>query len=265
MIEYCSLASGSCGNSHYIKTEDWNILVDVGMTAKYIKEALHQIGESMSQIDAVFITHEHSDHIRGLAVLARQFDFTIFIDQKIYDYLAPSLAHVPIERFCFIKEGRLDLNNLTVNIFSVSHDATHTYGFTFEQADKKIGITTDIGYISDLARHHLADCDFLVLESNHDEHLVEVGRYPYILKKRILGDAGHLSNRSAGEFIAQIYLANRRLKYCVLAHLSQENNYPELAYMSVQNILSNHSIEIGKDLMIAVAQRRQISDRFRIV
>lgn len=265
MIEYCSLASGSCGNSHYIKTDHFNILVDVGMTAKYIKDALKQIGESMNEIDAVFITHEHSDHIKGLAVLAKHYDFSIYLHRSIYAYLEHQLAHIPLERFCFIDEGRLMLQNLAIDIFSVSHDATNTFGFTFEQGEKKIGIVTDIGYISDQARHHLSDCDFLVLESNHDEHLVEVGRYPYVLKQRILSRNGHLSNRSAGEFIAEIYLEKRRLKYCVLAHLSQENNYPELAYMSVENILANHSIQIGRDLMLSVALRRQISDRFRIV
>lgn len=265
MIEYCSLASGSCGNSHYIKAGQLDILVDVGMSAKYIREALGQIGESMADIDAVFVTHEHSDHIKGLAVLAKRFDFSIFIARSIYLLLQEQLSHIPIERFVFIEDGCLELDDLFIEIFSVSHDATQTFGFTFEQDGKKIGIATDIGFISDKARQALSDCDFLVLESNHDEHLVEVGRYPYILKQRILSERGHLSNKSAGEFIADLFLESGRLKYIVLAHLSQENNYPELAYLSVEQVLAKREIEVGRDVMVSVALRRQISERFRIV
>ena len=265
MIEYCSLASGSCGNSHYIKAGQLDILVDVGMSAKYIREALAQIGESMADIDAVFLTHEHSDHIRGLAVLARRYDFTIFLSRAIYQLLEDRLSHVAQERFVFIEDGQLELDDVQVKIFSVSHDATHTFGFTFEQAGKKIGIATDIGFISPEAKHALAECDFLVIESNHDEHLVQAGRYPYLLKQRILSKKGHLSNKSAGEFIADIFHEKRRLKFIVLAHLSQENNYPELAYVSVEKVLAEREIEVGRDLMVSVALRQQISERFRIV
>lgn len=265
MLEYCSLASGSCGNSHYIKAGQWDILVDVGMSAKYIREALDQIGESMHRIDAVFVTHEHSDHIRGLAVLAKRFHFTIFIARSIYQLLEKQLAHIPLERFVFIEDGLMSLGEVTIEVFSVSHDATHTFGFTFEHEDKKLGIATDIGYIDARARRALSDCDFLVIESNHDEHLVEAGRYPYLLKQRILSERGHLSNKSAGELIADIYHSQGRLKYIVLAHLSQENNYPELAYVSVEQVLAERQIEVGRDVMVSVARRRQISERFRIV
>lgn len=265
MIEYCSLASGSCGNSHYIKTPEWDILVDVGMSAKYIREALQQIGESMEAIDAVFVTHEHSDHVRGLAVLAKGFDFKIFMAREIYAHLSDRLSHIPLERFEFIDPGEFEWGDLTIEVFPLSHDAQAIYGYAFSQDQKKLGIATDSGYMNGEAREALWDADFLVIEANHDEHLVEAGRYPYALKQRILSDRGHLSNTMAAEFIAELFHENRRLKYCVLAHLSEENNYPELAYKSVEKVLARHEIELGKDLMISVAQRRQISERFRII
>lgn len=265
MIEYCSLASGSCGNSHYIKLGQLNILVDVGMSARYITGAMEQIGETMHQVDAVFVTHDHSDHIKGLAVLAKKYPFAIYIAREIYARLQAQLEHIPLERFVFIEDGKLELGDIKIEIFSVAHDATRTFGYTFEREGKKIGIATDIGHISDKVREALGDCDFLVIESNHDEHLVEAGRYPYLLKQRILGEKGHLSNKSAAEFIADIYHQHQRLKFIVLAHLSQENNYPELAYISVEQVLAAREIEVGRDLMMSVALRQQISERFRII
>lgn len=264
MIEYCSLASGSSGNCHFVKSENVSLLVDVGMTAKYIKEALWQIGEDMAHIQAVFITHEHIDHVRGLAVLARKYPFHIYMHESIYVNERLSLMGLDKERFSFLQPGRLTLEDLEIEVFEVPHDAEVTFGYTFTQGEKKLGIATDIGVISEQMAEHLSDCDFLVLESNHDENLVQVGRYPYYLKQRILSETGHLSNKNAGEFLARIIQKHQRLKCCVLAHLSDENNYPELALMSVSNVLSKYAIEAGKDVLIDVAVRKKITQKFRL-
>lgn len=264
MIEYCSLASGSSGNCHFVKSESVSLLVDVGMTAKYIREALWQIGEDMAEIKAVFITHEHIDHVRGLAVLAKKYPFRIYMHESIYINQRLSLMGIDKERFCFLSPGRLSIEDLDIEVFDVPHDAEVTFGYTFTQGDRKLGIATDIGVINETLIEHLSDCDFLVLESNHDENLVQVGRYPYYLKQRILSETGHLSNKHAGEFLASIILKHRRLKCCVLAHLSDENNYPELALMSVSNVLSKYEIEAGKDVLIDVAIRRKITQKFRL-
>lgn len=263
-MEYCSLASGSSGNCHYIKTEQVSLLVDVGLSAKYIKDALNQVGSSMEEIQAVFISHDHSDHIKGLATLVKKFDFDLYIDRGIYESIKERLS-IADSRLFFIDEMSFLYKDVLVEIFDISHDATRTFGFSFSQDDKRLSVLTDVGAITQEVYDAICESDFLVIESNHDEHLVENSRYPYHLKKRILSEWGHLSNRDCGELIANVFLDKKRLKFALLAHLSDENNYPELALLSVKQELSRRGIEMGKDLLVEVAHRKEITNVYRIL
>lgn len=263
-MEYCSLASGSSGNCHYIKTEKVQLLIDVGLTAKYIKEALLQVGSSMSEIQAVFISHDHSDHIKGLKTLVKQFDFDLYIDRGIYEKLKNDLK-ISDSRLFFIDEMSFCYEDLLIDIVDISHDATRTFGFSFSCDEKKLSVITDVGIITESVYNTIKDSDFLVIESNHDELLVENSRYPYHLKKRILSESGHLSNRDCGKLIASLYGESKRLKVALLAHLSDENNYPDLAMLSVTRELANAGIEVGKDLLLEIAHRKQITSVYRIL
>lgn len=264
-MEYCSLASGSCGNAHFIRTDELTILLDVGLSARYIKESLRQIGSDMNQVSAVFLTHEHIDHVRGLRVLAKQYEFDLYLHPDHEEVLQEVLQTIDPERIHRLDFGSLQLGDLCLEVFPVHHDASCTLGYTFTQADKTLGIVTDVGFVEEALFERLQHCDVLVLESNHDERLVELGPYPYPLKRRILGEGGHLSNNRAGELIARIYKTHRRLKMALLAHLSQQNNYPDLARMTVHQILEEHEVKADEDLLVEVLHRKQISETYRII
>lgn len=266
MIEYCSLSSGSRGNCHYLKIQGRSFLVDVGMSAKYIKESLVKIGSHIDEIEGVFITHEHSDHISGLKILAKHHDFFLYLHQLTYDYLSELLCDVPLERIIFVEEQKpIHVGEIAIKPFEVSHDAIMTLGYNFYYEDKQLSIATDVGAITEDLVEELSQADFLVLESNHDENLVEVGPYPYLLKQRILGDQGHLSNRSAAELIVRLLNDYGKLRFVVLAHLSENNNYPELAYMHATNVLEKAGYLLGEDIVLCVARRKQITEVYQMM
>ncbi len=264
-MEYCSLASGSSGNAHYLASKDTKILVDVGMSAKYIREALGSVGVLLDDIQAILITHSHIDHVRGLRVLARRTSIPIFIHRTTYEWLRPQLEDIPTHRFTFFEEGNLILRDVEVEAFRVPHDAFMTFGFRFTDGKKTLGIATDLGEMEDKALNALKASDFLVLESNHDENMVRMGPYPYMLKQRILGENGHLSNTRAAQSIRSIYEEEGRLRFVLLAHLSDQNNYPDLAYMTTHAHLKEHKIYAGRDLQVEVAPRNNPSGVYRLL
>ena len=264
-MEYCSLASGSSGNAHYLASKNTKILVDVGMSAKYIREALGSVGVLLDDVHAIVITHAHIDHIRGLRVLARRTSIPIFIHRTAYEWLRPQLEDVPYERFTFFDEGNMVLRDMQIEAFRVPHDAFMTFGFRFTDGKKTLGIATDLGEMEDEALETLSSSDFLVLESNHDENMVRMGPYPYRLKQRILGEMGHLSNARAAQSIRSIYEDKGKLRFVLLAHLSDQNNYPDLAYMTTQAHLKEHKIYAGRDLQVEVAPRKHPSGVYRLL
>lgn len=260
MFEYCSLVSGSSGNCHFIKTSETKILVDVGLSAKGIERSLEVLGESMENIEAVFISHIHSDHTRGLRVLMKRYGFILYADETVLEAL--ELEEGP--RIKAIR-GDIFIGEMKVKSFKLPHDADATLGFRIDYDEKHLGIVTDLGYVPEEVEELLLSCDFLVLEANHDENLVRMGPYPYPLKRRILGEEGHLSNEAAGRLIAKIYKARKKLRFVMLAHLSEKNNYPELARMSVEHVLEEEGIRPGRDLLLDVAHRDHCTAVYRIL
>jgi len=230
-MKFCILASGSEGNSALVEDDQGNaILIDAGLSMRRISECLTEQGRDLKQILAILISHEHSDHLRGVAVLTRRLDLPVYASRGtlslIRRYLPENTQLNSLNGEC------VSFGNMVVEAFSVSHDAPDTIGFVFTEGDRKLAFTTDLGHIDHPILDRLRDCDAIVLEANHDVEMLLAGPYPYDLKKRIQSIYGHLSNDQAAEALVKI--ASPRLKRVVLAHLSQQNNRPDLAHDRVR-------------------------------
>lgn len=253
---FSSLYSGSSGNSIFISSENTRVLVDAGMPGKSIEGALKEIGEKPEEIDAIFVTHEHSDHIKGVGVLSRKYNIPIYANEATWKGMLKQVGN--------IKDHNIKLMNSSVSIkdmdivsFAIPHDAAAPSGYSLLSEGKKVCIATDLGYFSEDVKQNIMDADLLLLESNHDVEMLKFGPYPYVLKRRILSDIGHLSNDACGKAIIEIM--NHKQRRIVLGHLSNTNNYPELAYATVANILNENNIAIGKDIFLSMADRSKPS------
>lgn len=257
MIKFCSLYSGSSGNCLFISDGQTKILIDSGMSGKKIIEALVAIGENPSELSAILVTHEHSDHIRGAGVLSRKLDIPIYANENTWNAMEQAIGPVNIKnKMCFCNCEEFEIGNIFINAFPIPHDAVDPVGFNFFLDNKKITTATDIGHMTNKLLGYLMGSDLLFIESNHDIEMLKVGPYPWPLKKRILGERGHLSNEMAGKVVA--YLAKKGTKKFLLGHLSKENNFPDLAYQTVCNVLNENDICAGKDIMLSVALRDQV-------
>lgn len=260
-MRLCSIASGSSGNCIYIGHGATHVLVDAGISGKRIEEGLISIGVAPESISGLFVTHEHSDHVQGIGVLARKYGIPIY---------------GTVETFCAMKKGKtylgkvdealfhwitpeevIPVGELCVTAFRVSHDAANPVAYVLEADGQKIGMATDLGMYDEQIVKHLERSDVLYLEANHDVNMLMVGSYPYVLKQRILGERGHLSNDMAAELLCRLY--HERLQAVLLAHLSKENNYPELAYETVRAELRMRFGEQGLP-RLQVAPREVPSD-----
>lgn len=237
----CSLASGSRGNTVLVSTPDTDILVDAGLSGVEIARRMAAVGKTPEQLSAIIITHEHTDHIKGAGVLGRRFNIPVYITPATHK-ACPNLGKIPALTY-FECGTRFQIQGLTVNPFSISHDASDPTGLTVTWQDCKIGIATDLGIATNLVRQHLAGCSLLYLESNHDPTMLINGSYPWYLKQRIKSRTGHLSNIEAGLLLSQ--LVHKDLKHVILAHLSEENNRPEKALAEVGRCLNGSHIALS--------------------
>ena len=242
MLNFCSLYSGSSGNSLFVETENTKILIDAGVSSKKIETALNNLQVDPNSLDGILITHEHSDHVQGLGTFAKKFDLPVFANQKTIDAMPKQIEKIPeknIKKFTI--EEKFEIGDLQIKPFSIPHDAANPCGFNIFKNKKKISIATDIGHMTNGIVKNLEDSIFVLLESNYDPEVLKFSRYPYPLKTRIAGPTGHLSNESAGKTIS--HLLNSGLKQALLGHLSKESNFPELAYKTVidEVIANNHS------------------------
>ena len=232
-VKISVLGSSSSGNCTFIATSQTKILLDVGFSPTQITKRLQSIGESLENIDAIVISHEHSDHITGLQGLLSKQQIPIIIGEPTLAALQPSLS---CDRLEFIAAGRsFHFRDLKISAFSIPHDAVDPLGFTFEAEGIKIGHVTDLGYLTELVIQRLQACDVLVLESNHDLDMLKVGPYPWFLKQRIMGRQGHLCNDVVGRFFMEGF--DGKAQYIILAHLSESNNHPDIARMSAVQAL----------------------------
>lgn len=265
-MDFCSIASGSSGNCIFIGSEHSSVLIDTGISKKRIEEGLHRIDRRPEEISGILITHEHSDHIRGLGVMSRKYHIPIYATKGTIDGIRQSggLGVIEPELFHVIEpEKKFMVEELEVEPFSISHDAADPVAYRLNHQGKSVGVATDLGYYDDRIVTHLQNLDGVLLESNHDVHMLQVGSYPYYLKRRIMGNQGHLSNESAGRLLCEIL--HDKIKTILLGHLSKENNYEALAYETVcaEVTLGRNPYKAG-DFQIAVASREQSSPLFSL-
>ncbi|NLP35885.1 MAG: MBL fold metallo-hydrolase [Clostridiales bacterium] len=259
-MKLCSIASGSSGNCIYVGSNQTNLLVDVGISAKRIEKGLKEIEVLPDTLQGILITHEHSDHISGLGVMARRYHIPIYATYETVRAIQSkkSIGDIPDELFHYIQaDETFVINDIHVDPFSTSHDASNPVCYTVQSGGTKIGIATDLGKYDDYIISKLENSDLLLLEANHDINMLMVGKYPYYLKQRILGDRGHLSNDSCADLISKLFSKN--LKHIFLAHLSKENNYEELAYETVCYELANRGLNFSES-NLSVAHREKTSE-----
>ena len=258
-MRFESIASGSSGNCIYIGSETTHLLMDVGISRKRTMEALKDLDLELRDIDGIFITHEHTDHISGLPMIAKKTDMPIYATSGTIRAIRqmPKFQDIDPDRFVPVKaDEKVTVKDLVIDPMKISHDAVEPVGYRVLYGKKKASICTDLGCYTDYTVECLKNSDVLLLESNHDVNMLQVGRYPYPLKRRILGDHGHLSNVSSGQLLSRVL--NDHMKGIFLGHLSQENNLPELAFETLRvEILSSDTRYSPEDLPFFVADRKQ--------
>ncbi len=240
-LTICPLASGSKGNSLFISWKNNSILIDAGLSGVEIERRLKSKNLSPENLTAIIVTHEHSDHIRGVGILSRRYNIPIYINKSTYKK-ASNLGRLTGDLEFFECGKSFKIDSMEIAPFTISHDAVDPSGFTLKHKAKKIGIATDLGIATNLVKEHLKNCSLLYLESNHDPDMLINGPYPWFLKQRIKGKHGHLSNMDSKELLEE--LNNKDLKHVILAHLSEENNTPEKAYNCAKAGLNSSDVEI---------------------
>lgn len=259
-----SIASGSSGNCIFVGSSQAHILIDAGVSAKRIEEGLRDTGFEPGELDGIFITHEHSDHISGIGVLMRKYNIPVYATVETVNAMLHDkyLGRVNPDLLKFISPNkRLAVKDLTVEPFSTSHDAANPVCYLVSDGEHRFGLATDLGEYTEEIREKLSGLDILVLEANHDRNMLMVGRYPYYLKQRIAGSKGHLSNDDAARLLTQ--LDGPLPSVIALAHLSKENNYPELALETVRFELAERLKE-NSGTKLFVARRDEPSELFMI-
>lgn len=241
MIGFCPLASGSKGNCIYLGTPKTKILIDAGLSGKLIISKLAEINVDISEIDAIIISHEHTDHIQGLKVLAFKYGIPILANHETAKAIVEYVGDCP--KFKIFSTGEsFQFRDMEIHPFSIQHDTLDPVAFTIRVDGLKLGFCTDLGFVTTLVQNKLQECDYLYVEANHQPSMVHASARPMIYKQRVLSRVGHLSNEACGQLLVQV--ANPKLKHVHLAHLSQECNTPETAISVIQSILKEHQISI---------------------
>ena len=260
-LQFCPLFSSSSGNSIFVGTEKTKILIDAGLSGAKITTELKKIGVNPEELSAILVTHEHSDHISGVGVLSRRYHIPVYANAGTWAAMRGKLGAIETANVVeFETGGDFSIGDLNIRPFATPHDAAEPVGYAVCAGSCKASIATDLGCIREGWLSEVAASDVLLLEANHDVNTLEAGRYPYELKKRILGRKGHLSNDDAGR--AAVELVRRGVRAIVLGHLSGENNFPELAYASVSCTLEENGFVPGRDLALSVAKRDGHSEMF---
>ena len=236
------LSSGSKGNTTYVECGKTKILIDMGNTCKYVVDKLKGIGIEAEQIDAIFITHTHIDHIKGLKVFLKKFGTKVYFTKKMQEELNY------VDNYSFIDKEIISLGDLTINIIKTSHDVADSVGYIIEGEERSIVYITDTGYINQKYFSVLKNRDVYIMESNHDIEMLNHGPYSFALRQRILGDKGHLSNYDCSRYLSTFI--GDKTKCIVLAHLSEENNTPDIAYDTLVERLEENGQYID-NIMIA--------------
>ncbi|MBQ9757635.1 MAG: MBL fold metallo-hydrolase [Clostridia bacterium] len=257
-LNLCALRSSSKGNSVLISTDNCRILVDCGISGKALEESLSFFGLSPSALDAILITHEHTDHTKGISTISRKHDIPVFATYGTWERLRRSCENLSPQNIRTIGESEsFSLGDISVTPFPISHDAAQPVGYTFETADDKVSVATDTGIITDRIFECIKGSRMVLLESNYDLFMLEAGAYPYDLKRRIKSDIGHLSNDDAA--LTALDLVKSGTREIILGHISPENNYPDLAFQTAKLCLESHGFLVGKDVFLYTANKDSVT------
>ena len=252
MITLCPLASGSKGNAVLLKTHEGNILFDAGISVKALKDKLDLLNVSVESIKAILVSHEHHDHIAGIKTLSLRYNIPILANYATAEAIVETIGECP--RFTIFTTGEsFEFLGMTIHPFSVQHDGVDPIAFTVMAEGKKIGLCTDLGFVTGSVRHALRDCHILYVEANHEPEMVHASSRPDIYKRRVLSRTGHLSNEASAHLIADV--AHPRLRHVFLAHLSSECNTHDTARRVVSEFLARQGIHITID----IAHQHQLS------
>ncbi len=263
MLKFCSLYSGSTGNSLLVINDNTCILVDAGVSGIKIVEALNSINIDISQIEAILVTHEHTDHIKSIGTLSKKYNIPILANKETWAAMPKEASKVPENcKKTFTINNKFNIGSLEILPFSIPHDAANPCGFNIFGSNKKLSIATDIGHITPTIFNSLQHSSFVLLESNYDPDILQYSPYPYALKRRIAGPNGHLPNKEAGDTISK--LIDSGLKSVMLGHLSKENNFPELAHQTVLEELTSHHYN-KNSVNLYVASRFEPSDFLEVI
>ena len=251
MIKIIPLFSGSKGNSTLIQTENTLLLLDVGYSYRATLEKFKALGISPKEVDAVVITHEHADHVCALPMWTKNFHTKVYAPQATVNYLMQRCFYSDIAAV----EGPFDVKDIRADVFRCSHDARECLGYRFSDGKESVACVTDTGIATLRLVDFLAPCKSIMLESNHDSEMLQHGAYPYLLKRRIASELGHLSNRQASLVLEKLIGSN--VRNVVLAHLSQQNNTKQLAMGCAVDMYSKHNVQVGKDVFVYVADQKE--------
>lgn len=263
-IEFCSLCSGSSGNATYISAGSTRILVDAGLSGKSVIGALSSIGVLPENLTAILVTHEHIDHVKGVGILSRKYRIPVYANENTWNKMSKTVGEVPIGmRRIFETENDFYIDDLAVMPISIQHDSAEPVAFRIYAGARSVAVATDMGNVSKQVIKHLSGVDLLVMESNHDiDMLKQNARYSEALKRRILGNRGHLSNESCGSTLLALYETG--VKHALLGHLSDDNNTPELAMHAVSTALKKHGLIPGTDISLEMTWRNKPSGFYTI-
>ena len=242
MTEVCVLASGSKGNAIYVSDGETSVLIDAGLSAIETERRLLSRELDPRDLDAIVVSHEHGDHIKGVGVLSRRYQLPVYINEPTLTAAKAQIGAVN-ETVRFHPGLDFSIGDLCLHPFSVSHDASDSVGFTVQDDTTKVGIVTDLGIATQLVCHHLKGCRLIILEANHDQRMLEEGPYPWHVKQRIQSRLGHLSNEASRDLLGEI--SHSGLRHVILAHISETNNEPDRALSVVGEALSHHRIQLS--------------------
>ena len=249
MYKFCPLASGSKGNAIYVGFGETKLLIDVGISFKALSDRLGEIDVDLGEIDAILITHEHGDHVRGLERVAKKLQIPIFANSETAKAILTNMQDKP--RFKIFSTGEIfEYGDIEIHPFSVQHDTLDPVAFTLRTENIKIGVCSDLGFVTTLVKAHLEECDYLYIEANHEPSMVYACPRPTIYKQRVLGRQGHLSNDGCAQLLQEI--DHPGLKHVYLAHLSSECNNPELALKRMHE-------HVKRELSISIAYQEKVS------
>lgn len=254
-MKFCAIASGSSGNCQYIETNEKKILIDAGLSGKAIEENLRAVGVDPGDLDGIFVTHEHNDHVKGVGILARRWGLDVFANENTWHAMEKTVKRIDDhKRHVFHTAQAFSYGDMEIVPMALFHDAAEGTGYVICSGNKKISVLTDTGWVNTSMLEKMSGSDLYYIESNHDTDMLESGPYPRILKDRIASTRGHLSNEHCGELLTG--LLEKKGEHVVLAHLSEENNRPLLAARATREILAEHAIYEGRDFILEVAKAK---------